>query len=89
MAGFDHKCPYCDKEIAVYREWESREYTSDFIVECEWCKRRVQVDVRSEPVFETGKPMCPMCCRAEVGDNPFYCDPCHEKLIELSKHNGG
>jgi hypothetical protein len=88
MAGFDHKCPYCETVIPVYAAWEHHDYATDFQVECEWCKRRVQVDVRQEPIFATGKPMCNMCCRAEVGGNPYYCDPCHEKLLELSNHNG-
>jgi hypothetical protein len=88
MAGFDHKCPFCDHEIEVYKEWEFRDYTTNFEVACEWCKRQVSVNVRSEPIFETCKPTCAMCGRADTGDNPNYCNPCHQKLIELSKHNG-
>jgi len=87
MAGFDHRCPYCNTEIDVRSAWENHDYSTDFKVECPHCKRQVQVDVGMEPIFETSKPCCAMCSRADVGGNPHYCDPCHEKLIELSKHN--
>ena len=87
MSGFDCKCPYCETIIEVYAAWENRDYAAGFQVECENCKRMVQVDVRQEPVFATGIPMCQMCYRAEIGNNPYYCNSCHEKLVELSKHN--
>lgn len=87
MAGFDHKCPYCNQEIDVRSAWESRDYSTDFQVACDWCKRNVQIDVSSEPIFETSKPTCSMCSRAELGSNPYYCDPCHSKLIALSAQN--
>jgi hypothetical protein len=89
MSGFDEKCPYCETEIDVRSEWEYRDYADEFFVDCKNCNHRVQVDVVPEPIFETSKPMCKLCCRAEATVNPHYCDPCHAKLKELSKHNGG
>lgn len=87
MAGFDCKCPYCDKEIPVYNEWVAHDHSTDFTIACEWCGRTVQIDVGMEPIFETSKPSCCMCNKAEPGDNGHYCNPCHQKLIELSKRN--
>jgi hypothetical protein len=88
MAGFDEKCPYCDADIEAQRQWESHDYSTSFEVACPSCERRVEIGVSMEPMFETSKPMCHMCSR-ERGNNPCYCDPCHAKLKELSKHNGG
>jgi hypothetical protein len=82
MAGFDHKCPYCDKEIEVHRHWGESDYSSSFILACDWCKRNVEVQVAMEPIFETGKPSCAMCSRAEVGDNAYYCNKCHKEILK-------
>jgi hypothetical protein len=88
MAGFDERCPYCNHEINCQSVWENHDYATGFKAECVWCMRKVQIDVRMEPIFETSKPCCAMCSKAETGDNPHYCNPCHARLIELSKHNG-
>jgi hypothetical protein len=87
MAGFDQKCPYCDHDIDCRAKWESTDYSTSFNVDCGWCKRPVQVYVGMEPIFETAKVTCSMCAKADVAANGFYCDPCHQRLIELSKHN--
>ena len=85
MAGFDEKCPYCNKDIDCRAAWIDRDYLTDFKVQCSWCNREVQIDVGMEPIFETSKPSCAMCSRAEIGDNQFYCNKCHEKIL---KHEG-
>jgi hypothetical protein len=38
-----------------------------------------------EPIFETGKVTCAMCAKADVDGNGFYCDPCHQRIVYLSK----
>jgi hypothetical protein len=86
MAGFDCKCPYCDREIEdLHRKWSDRDYSTNFELQCNWCSRNVAIGVGMEPIFETSKPTCCMCSRAETGSNGHYCDPCYKKLIEASK----
>lgn len=85
MAGFDEKCPYCDREIDCQAKWQNTDYSTSFNTNCGWCTRPVQVCVRMEPIFETGKATCAMCSKADVGGNGFYCDPCHQRMVDLSK----
>ena len=85
MAGYDHKCPYCDTEMPLHKMWVSREYEADFQVNCDKCSRTVQVDVESEPVFETSKPRCMKCYKGEPV-NQWYCQKCQDELNALSAH---
>jgi hypothetical protein len=45
----------------------------------------VQVDVTSEPVFETSKPRCMKCYKGEPV-NQWYCQKCQDELNALSAH---
>jgi hypothetical protein len=84
MAGFDQKCPFCNHDIDCRAAWD---YQTDYVLVCGNCERDVQVNVHSEPVFETSKPSCPMCDKTlKVGDR-HYCVGCREKLSALSEHN--
>lgn len=87
MAGFDHKCPYCSVEIDVHAKWMDHDYSTDFRVQCQACERSVQIDVSMAPEFETSKPICSMCHKSEPAGSPWYCEPCHKQLQELSKLN--
>ena len=84
MAGFDQKCPFCNHDINCRAEWD---YQTDFVVVCKNCDRNVQVDVQSEPVFETSKPICPMCSKVLKAGDMHYCVGCRQKLSELSERN--
>ena len=88
MAGFDHKCPYCNAEIDVEHAWRANDQRMNFRTVCESCRKSVEIDVHTEPVFETSKPRCLMCHKAEPAGSPWYCGECHKKLQELSKRNG-
>ena len=84
MAGFDQRCPFCNHEIDCRAAWD---YQTDYVLVCGNCERDVQVNVHSEPVFETSKPSCPMCNKTlKVGDRS-YCVGCREKLSALSEYN--
>jgi hypothetical protein len=85
MSGFDHKCPYCETEIDVHRAWESHDYSDDFLTMCEACHRVVQIDVATEPIFETSKPVCHRCRRAELTDSQSYCDHCLAEIKESQR----
>jgi hypothetical protein len=85
MAGFDQRCPHCDREIDCQRRWADHDYQTEFHVECE-CGKRVCVNVHSVPEFETSKVMCQMCNKKEAV--LWYCKPCKAKLDALSKANG-
>jgi hypothetical protein len=84
MAGYDHRCPYCNAVLDVRQVWD---YQSEFSMDCK-CGKKVSVTVESEPVFFTDKPKCKMCNKTEPTGR-HYCQKCQDKLNELSKFNGG
>lgn len=87
MAGFDEACPHCDtKQVNIHGAWVARDHEHDFIMECDACRKLIAVTVHSVPEFETGKPMCQKCKRAEVGREP-YCQKCQAELKALSEYN--
>lgn len=89
MSGFDERCPYCDHKLEDLRhDWEGSDYDAEFVVECEGCRKAVNVIVHQVPEFQTTKNMCRVCQSAEVHDvRTHYCEPCKVKLQQLSDHN--
>ncbi len=82
MAGYDCKCPHCghDLEPELNRHWGDKDYSTDFRITCESCKRYVKVIVETVPQFLMGIPRCLLCQKAKVGwEN--YCPTCREKLM--------
>ena len=61
MAGFDGRCPHCNKSIdgALHGIWTDHDYMTDFVFECPECKQRVQMNVHSVPEFELEKAETP------------------------------
>jgi len=58
MATF---CPYCNEEIetAIYNRWVGDYWTHSDSFECPICKKELEIEVVSEPVFIARKAFSP------------------------------
>ena len=82
---FDERCPHCDMNIReqLRRQWE---YRDSYQINCDGCKRLVQVDVHSIPEFETSPATCQKCNKNEIHSG-WYCPDCQAELDALSERN--
>ena len=83
MAGFDEKCPYCDKVMNIRNRWD---YESTFRLDCEHCQKTVSITVHSVPEFETSKLLC-VRCEATVIEDGHYCKICQERIAKIKSDN--